>query len=778
MKKLQKVTQEKNYVTVTDEKTLLQLIEHIENNVLIAYDTETTSLNPRTGTIIGFSVSAEIGKGFYFPTHIWKDDRLEEVIISNKGSNKIAKIVLQKLQGKNLITHNGSFDLRYTKNFYKVNLLSSLHADTTLLVHTVLEEGAFGYGKPFGLKSIAKMIQKEIGLDVEVEANEEQIELKESIKKNGGSVTKGNYELYKADLEILSKYACADTDLTLRIYHYYLDILKKEGLEDFFFEEEVMPVYKEVTIPMEDRGIRLDIPLLESTRDRIIKDMETKSKLVIEGLLKEPEVRNWIMKQAITTFPPKNRGAFAQKLLEMNKIELPRSEKNNKLVITKSTIFTLPESNIKNYLTTGDLKELTELQYYEVAISLWKEFNKGEFINIQSKDQLGRIASEALGLEPLSITEKDKFQFNEEFVQSIKNKYDWAKNLRIYNKLSKIKSSYIDRFLDVHENGIFYPYFKQHGTLSGRYGSDLQQLPKPLEEGEDEDIIMYYTNLVRRFFICREGSIFIDTDYASLEPRVFASVAGDQGLKDIFNNDLDFYSHIAIKTEKLEGVSAHTKAENFLKKVNPVKRQQAKAYSLGVPYGMTGYALAKTLDIPTEEGDRLVEGYLDGFPELRKWIDDSRAFVKANGYIKNKVGRIRHLPLAKYVYDKWGDGILNWNFRQSMSGEHPSEQDRVLSYYRDYKNALNNSLNYQIQSYSASIVNRAALKINRKFRQINIKGQVIAQIHDQLICEVEEDHNKEEACRIVQDCMENTIKLEGVQLIAVPEIARNFADGH
>ena len=36
----------------------------------------------------------------------------------------------------------------------------------------------------------------------------------------------------------------------------------------------------------------------------------------------------------------------------------------------------------------------------------------------------------------------------------------------------------------------------------------------------------------------------------SLEPRVFATVAGDQGLKDIFNNDLDFYSHIAIKTEK------------------------------------------------------------------------------------------------------------------------------------------------------------------------------------------------------------------------------------
>jgi len=81
--------------------------------------------------------------------------------------------------------------------------------DTGLLVHTVYEEGAFGFGNPFGLKSIAIMNQEALGLDVEKAANEEQIELKESIKKNGGSVTKESFEIYKADLDILSKYASA-----------------------------------------------------------------------------------------------------------------------------------------------------------------------------------------------------------------------------------------------------------------------------------------------------------------------------------------------------------------------------------------------------------------------------------------------------------------------------------------------------------------------------------------------------------------------------------------
>jgi hypothetical protein len=34
------------------------------------------------------------------------------------------------------------------------------------------------------------------------------------------------------------------------------------------------------------------------------------------------------------------------------------------------------------------------------------------------------------------------------------------------------------------------------------------------------------------------------------------------------------------------------------------------------------------------------------------------------------------------------------------------------------------------------------------------------------------------ACEIVQDCMENTTKLDGVELIAIPEVANNFKDGH
>jgi len=335
--------QEKSYVTVNSKETLKQLIDHINSSELVAYDTETNSLNPRKGSIIGFSVSGEIGKGYYMPIREWRDEKLQELFIDGTNADKLAKYAIGQLLKKKLVMHNASFDVRFTKNFYGIDLLPALHADSALLVHTVREEGAFGFGNPFGLKSIAKMVQKEIGLDVESEANEEQLELKASIKANGGAVSKDNFEIYKADMAILAKYAAADTDLTLRIFNHFLGILQAEGLEYFFFEEEVMPVYREVTIPMEEHGIRLNVALIQETQNNITKDLEEQSTLVVKELLALPQVRSWILEQARTAYPPKHKGTFAQRLLEQSGIELPRSERTGKFAINKSAITSLPE---------------------------------------------------------------------------------------------------------------------------------------------------------------------------------------------------------------------------------------------------------------------------------------------------------------------------------------------------------------------------------------------------------------------------------------------------
>jgi len=773
----------KQYYTVNSEETVELLLQHIQESDIITYDTETTSLNPRKGEIVGWSVSGEEGVGFYFPTQVWnfESGQLEECKIGGIGAHLISKKILERLKNKKLVCHNSSFDLRYTKNFYGVDFLQNLYADTALLVHTVQEEGA-GMGV-FGLKPLAISIQKEIGLDVEKAANQEQIELKESIKKNGGSVTKENFEIYKADLEILSKYAAADTDLTLRIFNYFIQKLKEEGLEKFFFEEEVMPLYKEVTIPMEEIGVALDIPLLEKTREEITLDLEKNRRIVIDSIIAEDKAKEWVVDSALKTFPPSNKGTWAQTLIVLKSLPLPRSEKTGKFTISKKSLESLEDSNYKEFLLTGNLDYLDADEVLKISVNLWKEHNNGEFLNIQSKKHLGEIAFDYMGIKPLTQTDKGQDKFDMEMILELSKTYQWAENLRVYNKLLKIKSTYIDRFLENHEDGRYYPYFKQNGTVSGRYGSDLQQLPKPKEEEEDSEIIVRYNNIVREFFIAGEGRKIIDADFTSLEPHCFASVSGDEGLQDIFNNGWDFYSTIAIKTEKLDqdkvkypnGVSPDSKSPVFLKKIDPVKRNRAKGYSLGVPYGMEAFALSKTLNVSRQEAQILVDGYLDGFPKLKEWRVQSRETVKKTGFIKNKVGRIRHLPRAKQIYEKFGDSFLDYKFREGLVDQYG--RDLVTNMYKDYKNALNNCLNYQLQSLAAAVVNRAAIQINRKLKEMGIDGRVQAQIHDQLIVNVPEEY-AELVAPIVQDLMENTTKLPGVTLKAPPEIANNFREGH
>ena len=765
----------KSYVTVDSIEKLKDLIEHIKSCEIIAFDTETNSLNPRKGKIIGFSVSGEVGKGYYMPTMIFKDDELQDAIIEGKLAHDLAKKTISLLIGKKLIMHNASFDVKFVKCFYGVDLLSSLYVDTILLVHTVKEEGAgFMGGSAFGLKDIAKMIQKDIGLDVEKAANEEQVALKESIKRNGGQITRDNYEIWKADLELLSEYASADTDLTLRVYNHFIKTLKDENLEKFFFEDEVMPLYKEVTIPMEQVGIKLDMELIKSSRTKIMEKLKEYAELVTKELLKNPDVRAWVVYKAQDAYPPNNKGTFAQELIKEMNFELEQSARTGKYSVTKSALMRLPECSAKHFLLHGDAAVLDRDISMKISMRLWREDNDGAYFNIQSKDQLGEIAFAVLGIKPLSTTKTGRPQFDDDTVQSIAGKYEWAKNLRIYNRLLKIKSTYMDRFLDAQEDGRYYFYYKQHGTVSGRYGSDAQQLPRPKEEGDDEPIVIEYNNLIRAFFIHEEGNIFVDCDYESLEPHTFAHVSGDEELKDIFRNNWDFYSTIAIKTEKLGQYSPDKKAPNFLRKLEPKLRNKAKAYALGIPYGMGAYALGMTLGIPTKEAKKLVDGYLNGFPELKKWMERSKKQAKEKGYVSTQVGRIRHLPKVKAIYDKIGDDLLDWNIKKEMERQYGVDQIKNLS--RDYINGLNNSCNVQIQGLAASIVNRAALAINRKFKELDIRGWVCAQIHDQLVIEVEHTRS-EEAARIVQDLMENTTKLS-IDLKAPPTLASNLRDGH
>jgi len=752
----------KEYTIVTSENDRKEMEKYINEYEEIAFDTETTGLNPRSCTMIGFSICGIAGKSYYYPTYEYIGDKLVP-IMSNLQK---CKYFLNLLKYKKLIMWNGSYDTRVINSNFDIDLKDALYIEGMLLKHTLQEEG------PFALKSTGIELQEYIGLSVEEEANKEQLELKANIESKGGSTTKTNFEMYKADLDIIGKYGCSDADLTKRICSYYLIKLKEEGLEDFFFKDEVMPLYKEVTIPMEENGVEVDINLLIDTKNSIELDITALEEEVITELSNTEEFKIWIKDSSTKEFKPSRRGDFAQRLVKRYNLSLPKTASGS-FSTAKKAVEKLPDSLIKSFFLNEDL-DYSELPLEEISLELWKE-KKGNIINISSKPQMGDLVFNYMKVKPLSKTPKGNPQFNVDLIDSLpEHKYKWASPLRSYNKLIKTKGSYIDRFLNNNETGKYYFSYKQHGTISGRYGSDAQQLPRPMEPGEDSDIVVKYNNTIRKLFIAGEDRVFIDCDYESLEPHVFAHVSGDPGLIDIFKRGHDFYSTVAISTEGLEEYSADKKSDKYLGKLNKQKRQKAKTYALGVPYGMGDYALGKDLDIPTEEASVLLENYLDSYPKLREWMDSSKEKVQKYGKIKSQAGRVRHLPEVVEIYKAHKNALMNFRYRNKLLRKHSREEVDTL--YKAYKKGINNSRNFQIQSMASSIVNRAAIEINRALKKAGIDGYCCAQIHDQLISNVPKD--KQEECKlIIQDKMENTTKLS-LDLKAPPEVSENWFEGH
>ena len=734
-------------MVVTSEAQLEQVRAWLSTAEHVVVDIETTDLNPRKDAIIGIGLH-DGQHGFYLARQQYdKASDSLSLLLKRPAFEQI----LEQLKSKKLVTYNGAFDLLFIKQYFGVDLAEALHTDVLLLAHTC-DENRFSYG----LKDVSADL---FGRDVKAE----QADMLASIQANGGT----EKQFYKADLQIMAKYCLQDCALTWRVMQHYLPILHRDGLVDFFYTDEVMPLYRLVTLPMTEHGVRIDVPMLQSALasiDADIEQLEAKIQASIKQYL--DLFRQWYLGKE---YPPERKGEFAQAFCELKQLPLPRTP-TGKYSLIKKHLEALQPSHARQVLLQQAY--MTPLEVAACQELLWQREGRRYMFNLSSKDHLKRLFFGALKEQPLSRTPKGNPQVDDEFLDQMASKYEWAEDLRTYNRLCKIKGTYIQRFLDGAEAGRYYPQWKQHGTVTGRYSGDLQQLPRILEVGEAPETVRKHSNNIRNFFIADEGKVLIDADYESLEPHVFAHISKDPAIISIFQQGHDFYSTVAIKTENIQKASADKSAPNYLGKIDKARRQAAKAYALGLAYGETAYKLARDLGISDEEAERLEAGYWAGFPVLRQQSDNGKYHIIDNGWIATEFGRRRRLPEAKWIAAKYGTGILNSLELWKQYHEQPAIYEQMKGYRRRLKKALNAAINYPTQGGAASIVNRAAIALAKAYKEQQIPATIIANIHDEILvsCEV---HMAETAAKIMQNCLENTTTLS-VNLKAEPVIGTRY----
>lgn len=706
------------------------VIKFIDAAKYIAVDTETDGLNVRKNHIIGIGIYTDKGDSVY---------------VQNAADMKRLAILLKD---KKLIAWNAYFDLEMIRNNLGIDLWDSLYCDVILLKHTVDEE------MPFKLKEVAKNI---FGEDATIEKKE----VEDSIKANGGS--RGH--IWLADPHIIEKYCLKDCELTVRLFKHYSHLLVVERLESFFYQDEVMPLYKTVTRYLQSHGIAVNIELATKLQTELTADL-TQLHVQIMTQLKPhlAAYERWYVKKYLK---PARSGIFAQKCIELAHIKTKRLPSGKYSIAPKELEKITGKSYYLDYLASRAELSLEQIEIVQTKLLE----DAGITFNISSKLDLKKVFFDQLGLKPLTKTKLGSPQINDEFLKSVEAEHEFVKLLRDYNKLIKIKGSYIDRILERSEDGIYYPQFFQHRTVSGRFGSDLQQLPRPKSIGSP--VVLKYNNELRALFLARSGHVLIGADYESLEPKCFAHVSGEQKIKDIFNKGHDFYSTVAIDTEQLVLVSANKSVDNYLGTVEKDKRNQAKVYSLGIPYGMESFKLAKTLGCSQNQAEVLIRRYFDAYPALYSWFRKCDEDFKRVGVSSSQAGRKRHLKKQQAALFRLGDHHLNaLELWKAYNGDPVYDEKKDAR--RFIKNGMNNFKNFQIQSLAASITNRACIAFNKKIEEFGIFAKVVLQVHDEIVVEVEaadQDLVKE----VLQRCMEETYKID-VPLIAKPVIGKCYGE--
>ena len=727
----------------------------------LVWDCETTGLAVRKDSVIGFGLcNVQTLEACYVVLQKWNSDTQSLYTAIPKEA---VLPLLEKIKTKKLHGWNFSYDSRIAYHYFGVTLWPSLYMDGQLALHT-LEEDRFNYQmKPSALEFLG------------AGAVDEQSDMKQSIKDNGGT----EKEFYKADWQKMAAYGLKDVIINAKMNNLFKQRLKEQNLWEFFIKEEVMPLYTTCTIPMELLGIKLDVPKLEQSYKELNTDLETLENSIqsqIAPLL--PEFHDWYINK---NHAFKLSGEAKQILAELI---APQGWPK-----TKTGTFSFSKADVERAIKKGAIEKDSELEQYgvsllkhvpqelqrKVSLELLKREGIKHTFNLSSKDHLKRLFFNKLQETALSFTPKGAPQVNDEFLELMATKYPWAAELQDYNKLVKIRGTYFERFLNEHEDGSFYPQFFQHRTTSGRYAGDMQQLPRKKSEEEiPNPIVRKYNNVIRDLIISGNGHKLVDADYSSLEVVVFADDAADEALLDIIRKDLDFYSQIAIQVWNLREYSADKNASNFLKKHKPELRQAAKAFALGIRYGLGSYKLSKDLNIPQDEAEKIVVGYLSSFPQLAKRMNELTKQAKTEGLVKSKAGRVCHLNELKALVAEHGEVLFNGLELWKKFNNSPSYYNYMKMCARKANNFVNKALNHPIQSMAASIVSRASIALARAFKAANMQAYIALSIHDEL-CVRCPDAEVEQVKLLMQYHMENTTKLL-VPLQAEPVEGTRYGD--
>jgi DNA polymerase I-like protein with 3'-5' exonuclease and polymerase domains len=314
------------------------------------------------------------------------------------------------------------------------------------------------------------------------------------------------------------------------------------------------------------------------------------------------------------------------------------------------------------------------------------------------------------------------------------------------------------------ENGVIHPVYNLTGTVTGRLASEnpnAQQMPRKAEVPS----LFQYQNEVKSLFISKFGKngCIVNLDYSQLELRIAGVISGDEVLEEVYKSGIDLHIATASKTF---GVPVEEVTKDL--------RTKAKGVGFGIIYGKSGVTFGKELylkelyeqagdpkgdgkSLPekqrrkiqekaTKLGYKIVEDYLNAYPGLSDWLENTKKFADENGYVETMFGRKRRLP--------------------DLHSTIPTLRE----------NAIRQSINAPIQGTGSDCTLRSIIEIQDLLINGGYKTRMMCTVHDSIVFDVYMPEFKELVLKfkyIMEHVHEPYIKTE-VPLLAEIEAGDSY----
>jgi len=330
----------------------------------------------------------------------------------------------------------------------------------------------------------------------------------------------------------------------------------------------------------------------------------------------------------------------------------------------------------------------------------------GEEFNISSPKQLANILFEKLNLPH----KKGNNSTAIEVLNKLKGKHPIIESIIEYRKLTKLYGTYIEGLINEIKDGKIHTIYSQNGARTGRLSSiepNLQNIPIRDSLGRN----------IRKAFIPEYEYIY-GADYSQIELRLLAHIADVKALQEAFKKGEDIHTKTASDIFKVP-----------LDNVTSNQRRVAKAVNFGIIYGISSFGLSENVGVSTKEAKEFIDTYLETYPGIKDYMENTIKDAKEKGYVKTLFGRKRNIP-----------ELNNTVYMIRQSGE------RI-------------ALNTPIQGTAADIIKLAMVKVYKALKDNNLKSKMIVQVHDELVFDVCAGE-LETLDKIVTDVMDNIYELK------------------